>query len=155
MFDTGSDSELTTNQKTANQLPNPKRKFRLQSAGYKGLTLCFLNIGKLLTHIDELRIFTSENKPHIIDINETKLDHAVIDGEVEIDEYQIIGNDRNNFGGGVALYIHNNVPFALYDAICNNLEVLSIKLNIPYVKLILIMTIYSSTVDLFPKLEEL
>ena len=25
----------------------------------------FLNIGRLLTHIDELRIFASENKPHI------------------------------------------------------------------------------------------
>ena len=64
----------------------------------------FLNIGRLLTHIDELRIFVSENKPHIIGINETKLDHTVIDGEVEIDEYQIIRNDRNSFGGGVALY---------------------------------------------------
>ena len=52
--------------------------------------VCFLNIGRLVTHIDELRIFASENKPHIIVINETKLDHTVIDDEVEIDEYQII-----------------------------------------------------------------
>ena len=120
--------------------------------------VCFLNIGRLLTHIDELRIFVSENKPHIIGINETKLDHTVIDGEVEIDEYQIIRNDRNSFGGGVALYIHDSVPFTLYDAICSNLESLTIKLNIPYVRPILITTICrppGSTVDLFPKLEEL
>ena len=58
--------------------------------------VCFLNISRLLTHIDELRIFVSENKPHIIGINEAKLDHTVIDGEVEIDEYQIIRNDRNS-----------------------------------------------------------
>ena len=76
--------------------------------------VCFLNIGRLLTHTDDLRIFVSENKPHIIDIDETKLDHAVIDGEVEIDENQIIRNDRNSFGGGVALYIHDSVPFTLY-----------------------------------------
>ena len=63
--------------------------------------VCFLNIGRLLTHIDELRIFVSENKPHIIGINETKLDHTVINSEVEIDEYQLIRNDRNSFGGGV------------------------------------------------------
>ena len=94
--------------------------------------VCFLNIGRLLTHIDELRIFISENKPHIIGIDETKLDHTVFDGEVEIDKYQIIRNDRNNFGVGVALYIHDSVPFTLYDAICSNLESLSIKLNIPY-----------------------
>ena len=66
----------------------------------------FLNIGRLLTHIDELRIFASENKPHIIGINETKLDHTVIDGEVEIDEYQIIRNNWNSSDGGVALHIH-------------------------------------------------
>ena len=120
--------------------------------------VCFLNIGKLLTHIDELRIFVSENKPHLIDIDETKLDHAVIDGEVEIDENQIIRNDKNSFGGGVTLYIHDSVPFTLYDAICSNVESLSIKLNIPYVRPILITTIYrppSSLVYLFPKLEEL
>ena len=45
----------------------------------------FLNIGRLLIHIDELRIFASENKPHVIGITETKPDHTVIDGEVEID----------------------------------------------------------------------
>ena len=120
--------------------------------------VCFLKIGRLLTHTDELRTFVSENKPHIIGINETKLDHTVIDGEVEFDEYQIIRNDRNSFGGGVALYIHDSVPFTLYDAICSNLESLTIKLNIPYVRPILITTIYrppGSTVDLFPKLEEL
>ena len=93
--------------------------------------VCFLNIGRLLTHIDELRIFVSENKPHIIGINETKLDHTVIDGVVEIDEYQIIRNDRNSFGGGVALYIHDSVLFTLYDAICSNLESLSINLTFP------------------------
>ena len=120
--------------------------------------VCFLNIGRLFTHTDELRIFVSENKPHVIGIDETKLDHAVIDSEVEIDENQIIKNDRNSFGGGVALYIHDSVPFTLYDAICSNVELLSIKLNIPYVRPILITTIYrppGSLVDLFPKLEEL
>ena len=120
--------------------------------------VCFSNIGRLLTHIDELRIFVSENKPHIIGINETKLDHTVIDGEVEIDEYQIIGKNRNSFGGGVALYIQDSMPFTLYDTICSNLGSLSIKLNISYVRPILITTIYrppGSTFDLFPKLEEL
>ena len=70
----------------------------------------------------------------------------------------MIRNDRNSFGGGVALYIHDSVPFTPYDAICSNLESLTIKLNIPYVRPMLITTIYrppGSTVDLFPKLEEL
>ena len=82
--------------------------------------VCFLDIGRLLTHIDELRIFVSENKPHIIGIDETKLDHTVIDSEVEIDEYQIIRNDRNSFGGGVALYIHDSVSFMMQYAVTWN-----------------------------------
>ena len=46
----------------------------------------------------------------------------------------------------------------LYDAICSNVESLGIKLNIPYVRPILITTFYrppGSLVYLFPKLEEL
>ena len=122
--------------------------------------VCLLNVGKLLTHTDELSSFLFENKPHIIGINETKRDHTVIDGEVEIDEYQLIRNDRNRFGSGVALYIHNSMPVTQYDTICNNLESLSIKLNIPHVRPILITTIYDhrppgSNVDLFPEFEEL
>ena len=81
--------------------------------------VCFLNIGRLLTHIDELRIFVSENKPYIIGINETKLDHTVIDGEVEIDEYQITRKDRNSFGGGVALYAHDTEIIFMGDLNCD------------------------------------
>ena len=54
--------------------------------------------------------------------------------------------------------INNDQSLTLYDAICSNLESLTIKLNIRYVRPILITTIYrspGSTVDLFPKLEEL
>ena len=67
-------------------------------------------------------------------------------------------NDRNSFGGGIALCIRNSVPFTLYDSICSNLESLSIKLDVTYVRPVLITTIYrplGSTVDWFPKLEEL
>ena len=36
----------------------------------KGLKLVFINIASLLKHLDELRIFVEEEKPHIIGINE-------------------------------------------------------------------------------------
>ena len=50
------------------------------------------------------------------------------------------------------------MPFTLCDAMCSNLESSSITLDIPYVRSMLITTIYRPpgiTVDLFPKLEEL
>ena len=49
------------------------------------------------------------------------------------------------------------MSFTLYDTICSNLESLSITLNIPYVRPLLITTIYrrsGNTVDLFLKFEE-
>ena len=43
----------------------------------KGLKLVSLNIASLLKHLDELRIFVEEEKPHIIGINETRLDNMM------------------------------------------------------------------------------
>ena len=148
-------SSFRRNQESNHQTPNANFDFKVQII--KGWWYVFKTLVDYSLTLMSWDFLLSENKPHIIGINEAKLDHTVIDGEVEIDEYQIIRNDRNSFGGGVALYIHDSVPFALYDAICSNLESLSIKLNIPYVRPIL-TTIYrppGGTVDLFPKLEEL
>ena len=38
-----------------------------------------LNIFSLLPHIDELRILAADENPHIIGINETKIDSAIDD----------------------------------------------------------------------------
>ena len=38
----------------------------------KGLKVCFLNIRGLFKHLDELRLFSDEHKPHLICLNETR-----------------------------------------------------------------------------------
>ena len=38
-----------------------------------------LNICSLLPHIDELRILAADERPHVIGINETKIDSAIDD----------------------------------------------------------------------------
>ena len=45
----------------------------------RGLKLASLNINKLITHIDELRILLAHNEIYILSINETKLNETIAD----------------------------------------------------------------------------
>ena len=66
-------------------------------------------MNSLLKHLDELRIMADEHKPHIIYLNETKLDNDVRDEELAIDGlHKIIRKDRIRNGGGVAMYVKEN-----------------------------------------------
>ena len=70
------------------------------------LTLASLNINKLTTHIDELKIFLANNDIDILSINETKLNTNTSDDEVHIPGYEIIRRDRvTNGGGGICFYV--------------------------------------------------
>ena len=53
------------------------------------------------------------NHFHILCLNETRLDCNISDGEVAIDGYTLVRKDRNRNGGGVAVYINNNIPFTV------------------------------------------
>ena len=53
----------------------------------KGLKVCFLNIRGLFKHLDELRLFSDEHSPHLICLNETKLDSAVADKEFRLEGF--------------------------------------------------------------------
>ena len=48
----------------------------------RGLTTACLNINSLLAHIDELKVFVSNQKLDIITINETKLDNTIHDNKI-------------------------------------------------------------------------
>ena len=49
-----------------------------------------LNINSLVSHIDDLRIFTSQSKGiDILAINETKLDSIIKDNEVHLPGYDV------------------------------------------------------------------
>ena len=79
------------------------------------LKIMSLNIFFLMPHIDELRIMISNEEPHIIGINETKIDPSIDDCQIIVDGYDIIRKDRDLNGGGVALYIHKSLNFKQCD----------------------------------------
>ena len=60
-----------------------------------------LSIDSVLGHIDQLRILLDQEKPHIMCLNETKLDPSVSDSLVNVDNYQIICNDRDRQGSSL------------------------------------------------------
>ena len=93
----------------------------------KGLKLLHLNVRSLVRNISEIKLLLSQNDVHILSVNETWLDNFVLNNEIEIEGFQILRKDRNRNGGGVAIYIRNNLHFELlnHDSL-NHLEALPI-----------------------------
>ena len=70
-----------------------------------------LNIISLPKHIDELRIFMSDQVLDVLAINETSLDSTISDGELKISGYELIRRDRNRNRGGVCFYIRSTTNY--------------------------------------------
>ena len=55
----------------------------------RGLHLIHLNINSLLSKIDELRAIAKKSRATVIGITDSKLDETVLDGEINIDGYEL------------------------------------------------------------------
>ena len=77
----------------------------------KGVKIMCLDIDSLLKHLDETKLFVKQEMPHVLGTNETKLDENVSDDEIAPEGYFAVRNDRNISEGGVALFVHNDIPF--------------------------------------------
>ena len=118
----------------------------------KGLKVVFLNINSLYKHLDELKLFSDEHSPHVICLNETKLNQDICDELLQIDGFQkIIRKDRSRHGGGVAIYVKDGIKCQKREDFNSNVEFLSVELDI-------VTTIYrppESNVEWFKRAEEL
>ena len=78
----------------------------------RGLKLIQQNIRSLLPKIDELRLMITESDSqiHILALTETWLNDLVSDAEISIPGYRIYRKDRGAKGGGIAIYIKNDLP---------------------------------------------
>ena len=96
-----------------------------------------------MKHLDEIRILVGEKKPHILHLNETKIDGSISDDDTDIEDYALDRKDRTCFGGGVTIYVHKSIRFKKRaDLGMIELEIITIELNMPFVKLIILTTIY-------------
>ena len=124
-----------------------------------GLKIYCLNVNSVLKHLDELQIMAVDKQPHIICLNETKLDGDIEDEELSIEGFQnIIHKDRTQHGGGVAIYVKKGLDFKIRTDLALDIESISIQLEIKYVKPIILSTLYhppDSLVELFKPIESL
>ena len=118
-----------------------------------------LNIFSLMPHLDELRIFISEHRPHIICITETKIDSTIDNSHIEIDDYVVVRNDRNRHGGGVAMYIHKTVNYKLREDLAfSEIESISIQVKLGNYKPFIVTSVYrppGKPVEYFNELDKL
>ena len=116
---------------------------RNQYPKLKGFSIAQLNITSLTKHIEELRILINEMNFDILCINETRLDKTIKNSEIGLQGYDLTRRDRNRNGGGVAIYVRNNISYMERSALVpENVEALCIEVRKPNAKPILISTWY-------------
>ena len=108
----------------------------------RGLHFLHVNVNSLLSKIDELKDIVGHTKPAILGITESKLDGSVTNQEVNISGYNILRNDRNRNGGGVACYIRSDLCFNSRNIFSNSYEHIFFDLLIPKMKPISIGIFY-------------
>ena len=101
-----------------------------------------LNINSVLSKIDELRVVAKKSKAAVIGVTESKLDATVLDGEVNIDGYEVIRSDRNRHGGGVACYVRNDISFNVRRDFSDEIENIVFDMLLPKTKPILVGILY-------------
>ena len=123
----------------------------------KGFKIGQINIASLVKHHDELLVYMQSKSLDVLTVNETRLDISVLDCEVETPGYDIVRLDRNRNGGGVAIFIRENISYIVrQDLVIDALELLCIEVRKQKSKPFLIATWYrppNSSNDLFQKFE--
>lgn len=70
----------------------------------KGLRIAHINVRSLRNKVHELSTLIKSENINVLAVSETHLDQSITDMGVAIPGYNIFKNDRNIFGGGVAIY---------------------------------------------------
>ena len=98
-----------------------------------------------MKHIEEIRHLLFKFPFDIFAINESKIDDSVMDGEISIPGFNLIRKDRNRAGGGVVLYIRDNLSYLdRNDLVPDRLEMLCAEITRPFSKSLLVETFRKS-----------
>lgn len=110
----------------------------------KPLNIIQLNVNSIrsIAKRQELNTFIKSEKPHIILLNETKLNNK---HKVEFTNYNFIRTDRpnNNGGGGTGIVIHESLSYTVLSIpALNSIECTAIKIPLNNNKYLIIATVY-------------
>lgn len=95
--------------------------------------------------ISEIRSLACKTRAEVFAVSETWLDDTVTAQEINIPNYTTIRKDRNRKGGGVCIYVRNDIGFTMKD-MPNNKSVW-IKILLPKTKPIVVGVCYRSPSD--------
>ena len=115
-----------------NPLPGPGNVSDVPTINFKaiGLSVIHLNVRSLLRKMDQLRLLSERNGADIITLSETWLNIDIDDNEIELPGYSITRRDRSErTGGGVMIYIRENLVFNERNDLHNSNEAIWIQVN--------------------------
>ena len=89
-----------------------------------GLKLISININSIRGKKLDLLVFLEVHQPHVVAIQETKIDSSIATSELfpEIGQYNVFRKDRNLHGGGVMLLIYEDIPHTPLTELVNDSE---------------------------------
>lgn len=125
----------------------------------KCLNIAHVNIVTLPGKIDELRCLLGGNPIDVLCLAETRLDEYISNNDVEIENYNLLRNDRDRNGGGVAAYVNKKVSLSQKirnDLMPSELELLVLELKHSKARPILLLIWYrppESKMDKFDFME--
>ena len=111
----------------------------------RGMKFIHQNVRSLLGKIDELRLIISElnSEIHLLTLSETWLHKDITDAELQIAGYQLFRRDRGAKGGGLAVYVRNDVSVVRRTDLENvSVEGLWLEVLIPKSRSLLVGTFY-------------
>lgn len=153
MYDSNNDDLNNSNTSDPSNLSNTSSNLRSSLFEYecfqkKGLHFLHINARSLLNKKDEVHALAEASNAAVLAVSETWLDDTITDGEIAIPGYLVERKDRKRDGGGVCLYIKNNLAYnKRTDLISNDIELIAIDLLLPKTKPILIAACYRPPKD--------
>ena len=125
----------------------------------KGFRVGHLNIASLVKHVDELKIYLEKEPLDVLSINDTRLGETISTYTVCIPGYDMVSKNRNQQGGGVAIY-HRGILNVIDrdDLVQEDVEAVCLEIIKPKSKPVLIASAYwppNSQIEFLDKIEVL
>ena len=84
-----------------------------QSKVKNNIKLLYTNCNGIKNKITELQVAAELYDFQILCVSETHISHDVLDAEIRLYNYNVFRNDRDQWGGGSAIYIHKSITCSL------------------------------------------
>ena len=114
-----------------------------QIATSKQINIAHLNVNSLFSKKDQISCILKDLSIHILCLNETKIDDSISNDELHIHNYTFVRKDRTRYGGGVGIYVHDNVKYKVVEILMwDALEMVWLEIILPKLEPFLLCSVY-------------